>query len=287
MTNKIPLSRTLRRYFFLLLGSLLAALGLEFFLVPNNVIDGGIVGVALMGDALLPWNFGAIFTLLNLPFIYLGYRQIGWRFALATGFAVGCLSLWTTWLEPLAHAHPVTADIFLATIFGGIVDGIGVGLIIKNGGSLDGTEIVGIIGDKKTAFSVGEIVMFINIFILGAAGFIFGWDRAMYSLLAYFVIAKVIDIVIKGLDETYAVTIVSPTMYTPVRQALMEMGRGVTVMHGEGGFSGKKLQVLYVVVTRLELTKLKELVLSIDPDAFISIKTVTDIVGGRMNDKRK
>lgn len=282
MKLNLPVSVLVRKYFLLVLGSFLAAVGLEFFLVPNNVIDGGIVGVALMVDTLSDWNFGVIFTLLNLPFVYLGARQIGWRFALATGFSVCCLSLWTTWLEPIGHAHAITDDIFLATVFGGIIDGLGVGLIIKNGGSLDGTEIVGIIGDKKSSFSVGEIVMFINIFILGTAGFLFGWDRAMYSLIAYFVIAKVIDVVIKGLDETYAVTIVS-TVPDEVKQALMGIGRGVTVFHGEGGFSGAELRVLLVVVTRLELTKLKELVQSIDPHAFITIETVTDIIGGRFN----
>lgn len=279
MTVKISHSELLRKYFLLLLGAALAAVGLEIFLVPNNVIDGGVVGISIMLSAITGLPFGVLFTLINLPFIYLGWRQIGWRFAVATAFAVCWLSLGTAYLKPVPG---ITEDVFLATIFGGIIEGLGVGLIIKNGGSLDGTEIVGIILDKKMSFSVGEIVMFFNIFILGSAGFLFGWDRAMYSLIAYFIIARMIDVVIKGVNESYSVMIVTGR-HGEVARALMEMGRGVTLLDGEGGFSGAETKVLFVVVTRLELTKLTEIVRSIDERAFITINAVTDIIGGRFN----
>ena len=196
--------------------------------------------------------------------------------------AICFLSLWSAFFEPI---EKLTADPFLAAIFGGIIDGIGVGLIIRAGGSLDGTEIVAIIMDKKSVFSVGEVVMFINLFILSSAGLLFGWDKAMYSLVAYFVISKMIDVVIKGLDESYAVMIVTDE-HAEITSALNDrLGRGVTLLHGAGGYTGDKKEVLYCVVTRLEVDKLKEIVLEKDAGAFVTINAVHDIVGGRFKKK--
>ena len=165
--------------------------------------------------------------------------------------------------------------------------GTGVGLIIRNGGSLDGTEIVAILTDKKTVFSVGEIVMFINLFILSSASLVFGWDKAMYSLVAYFVIAKMIDVVLKGLEETYSVMIVTSQHTDILNRLMLEMDKGVTVLHGEGGYTKEKRKILYCVVTRLEIDKLKNMVLDIDEGAFVTINPVSDIVGGRLRVKRK
>ena len=175
----------------------------------------------------------------------------------------------------------MTNDPFLAAIFGGIIDGLGVGLIMRAGGSLDGTEIVAIIVDKKTIWSVGEVVMFINLFILSGAGLLFGWDKAMYSLFAYFVISKMIDVVIKGLDEMYAVMIVSNMPYELTDELNAKLGRGVTLLHGEGGYTHQSKEILYCVVTRLEVDKLKKIVLEKDEHAFVTIYPVNDIVGGR------
>ena len=175
--------------------------------------------------------------------------------------------------------------LFRSAIFGGIIAGAGVGLVIRQGGSLDGTEITAIILDRKTSFSVGEVVMFFNLFILGAAGFVFGWDKAMYSLVAYFIISKMIDVVLKGLDESYAVMIVSDE-YEEIADALMHrLGRGVTYLHGQGAYTGDDKQVLYCVVTRLEVVKLKEIALEKDETAFVTINPVHDIVGGRFKKK--
>ncbi|TCS78952.1 uncharacterized protein DUF2179 [Pectinatus cerevisiiphilus] len=164
----------------------------------------------------------------------------------------------------------------------GIVTGLGVGFIIRNGGSLDGTEMVAIILDKKSVFSVGEIVMFINLFILSSAGLVFGWDNAMYSLIAYFIIAKTIDVVIQGLDESYAVMVVTSSYEKVANKLMNELGRGVTLLHGEGGYSGETRKILYCVVTRLEIDKLKTTVLKIDEMAFVTIYKVNDIIGGRL-----
>lgn len=276
--DKVPLRSLVSKYIIIFFGALIAAIGLETFLIPNEVIDGGVVGISIMGEAVFGYPMGLFLVVLNLPFVLLGYKQIGKSFAIATIFAIIVLSLWSYILDP--YLGTVTEDLFLAAIFGGIIDGLGVGLIIRAGGSLDGTEMVAIILDKKTAFSVGEVVMFFNLFILGSAGFLFGWNKAMYSLVAYFVIAKMIDVVIKGLDESYAVFIVTSQHVRMAEVLMARLGRGVTLLHGEGAYSGAERKVLYAVVTRLEIQKLKEIVLEEDASAFVTINPVNDIIGG-------
>ena len=272
----------IKKYLFLFLGSIITAIGLEIFLVPNNVIDGGIVGISIMASALTGQPLGLFLVLLNIPFLYLGYKQIGKTFAFATSFSIISLSIWTSYFHPVAE---ITHDLFLAAIFGGIITGLGVGIIIRNGGSLDGPEIVAIIMDKRSGFSVGAIVMFMNLFILSSAGLIFGWDRAMYSLVAYFIIAKVIDIVIKGLDESNGVMIITSNPDEIAEALMARLGRGVTILHGEGGYTGDPKKVLYCVVTRLEVDKLKAIVTEKDESAFVTINQVHDIMGGRFKKK--
>lgn len=287
--NKVSLLRRrktaidwIKKYLVLIIGSLIYSAGLEIFLVPNNIIDGGIVGISIMASYLTGIPFGVYMVVLNLPFLYLGYKQIGKTFAISTIISIIALSIFSEFLEPVPR---ITQDYFLAAIFGGIIAGAGVGLVIRQGGSLDGTEITAIILDRKTSFSVGEVVMFFNLFILGAAGFVFGWDKAMYSLVAYFIISKMIDVVLKGLDESYAVMIVSDE-YEEIADALMHrLGRGVTYLHGQGAYTGDDKQVLYCVVTRLEVVKLKEIALEKDETAFVTINPVHDIVGGRFKKK--
>ena len=267
---------------FLILGALITAVGLELFLIPNHVIDGGVVGLSIMSQTITGMGLGVFLVLYNIPFVYLGYKQIGRSFALSAVFAIIMLSVWSGVL----HGVPqVTNDPFLAAIFGGVVTGLGVGIVMRTGGCFDGTEIVAIIMDARTQFSVGEVVMFINLFILSSAGLLYGWDKAMYSLFAYFVIAKMIDVVLKGLDESYAVMIVT-SEHEEMTIALNErLGRGVTILHGAGGYTGEAKEVLYCVVTRLELDKLKEIVLDKDERAFVTINAVHDIVGGRFKKK--
>lgn len=272
------LLKYLKKYAFIFVGSILAAIGLEEFLVPNNIIDGGVVGISIMASYLTKLPLSVFIVVLNLPFLYVGYKQIGKSFAFSTIFAVCSLSFWVGVLHPVPE---VTQDLFLAAIFGGITVGIGVGLIIRYGGSLDGTEIVAIILDKRTGFSVGEMVMFMNIFILGSAGLVFSWDKAMYSLVAYYVAFKVIDVTIQGLDESKGVWIVTDNPEEIADALLARLGRGVTVLYGEGGYTGESKKVLYSVITRLEIAKLKVIVKELDSNAFVSIAEVHDVLGGR------
>lgn len=261
----------INKMIFMVIGSVLVAIGLEIFLIPNNIIDGGIVGISIMASYLTSIPLGVFTFVLNIPFFIIGYKQIGKTFALSTMFSVGCMSIGTAFLHPIPG---LTNDMLLATVFGGIILGIGVGLIIRNGGSLDGTEIIAILLDKRSAFSIGEIVMFFNLFILGGSGFVFGWDRAMYSLIAYFIAFKVIDVTVEGLEEAKAVVIVSEKN-KDIAEAIMDrLGRGLTLLDGKGAYKGTPTNVIYVVITRLEIAKLKNIVHGFDEDALVTISSV-------------
>ncbi|HHY66805.1 MAG TPA: YitT family protein, partial [Alicyclobacillus sp.] len=180
----------------------------------------------------------------------------------------------------------VTQDLLLAAVFGGVIVGLGVGLVIRHGGSMDGTEIVAVVLSERWPFSVGEIIMFFNVFILGSGGFVFGWDRAMYSLIAYFVAYKTIDVVVDGLDESKGVWIVSNRAEELGVVILARLGRGVTYLEAKGGYSEEPKQMIYTVVTRLELPKLRTVVREIDPQAFVSVADIHETMGGYFR-KRK
>lgn len=259
------------RFVFIIIGAALVSIALEIFLIPNKIVDGGVIGISIMSSYLSGIPVGVFIVLLNFPFFFVGYKQIGKTFAISTIFAVCCLSIGVTYLGPVPS---LTNDVFLSSIFGGIINGAGVGLIIRNGGSLDGTEAVAIILDKRSSFSIGEIVMVFNLFILTAAGFVYGWDRAMYSLITYFIAYKVIDIVVEGLDESKGVFIISEA-YEDISEALIaRLGRGLTLLDGHGGYKGLPTNVIYVVVSRIELAKLKSIVHGFDENALITIHSV-------------
>ena len=282
MTKQQRFLRTIRKYLLLSLGAFITAFGLEEFIIPNQIIDGGVVGVSIVLSYLTELPFAAYIILLNLPFLYIGYLHIGRSFASATLFSVAALAYGSTLFRPMQN---VTQDVFLASIFGGIAIGFGVGLIIRYGGSLDGTEIVAIIWSKRTGFSVGEIVMVMNLFIFAGAGLIFGWDKAMYSLVTYFVAFKTIDITVEGLDESKGIMIVTDYPDEIAALLMQRLGRGVTVLYGEGGYTGTPKKILYSVVTRLEIAKLKSIIFEKDESAFVTIHEVHDVLGGRVKKK--
>ncbi len=276
--RKLPKKKIFQRILLITLGAVLMAVGLEIFLVPNNVIDGGITGISIMLSYLTGWKLGIFLFILNMPFFFIGYKQIGKTFAISTLYGIIVLSIATTILHPVPA---FTQDILLATVFGGIVLGIGVGMVIRYGGSLDGTEILAILFNNKLPFSVGEIIMFFNLFILGSAGFVFSWDRAMYSLIAYFVAYKTIDITITGLDESKSVWIISDNAKQIGDAILNRLGRGVTYMNGEGAYSGDDKKVIFCVINRLEEAKLKEIVTENDDNAFLAVADIAEVRGGR------
>ncbi|MGG2201486.1 MULTISPECIES: YitT family protein [Paenibacillus] len=280
--SKISIAKLIRRAFLIFLGSAIFSVGLEIFLVPNKIIDGGVVGISIITSHLTGVPIGIFLVLFNLPFLYIGYKQIGKTFAISTLYAVAVMSLGTTLLHPV---KALTFDPLLAAVFGGIILGVGVGLVIRSGGSLDGTEIMAILFSKKLPFSVGEVVMFFNLFILSSAGFVFGWDHAMYSLIAYYIAFKVIDITIEGFDESKSVWIISDNSREIGDAIIQRLGRGVTYLQGEGAFTGGNKLVIFCVINRLEEAKLKSIVEELDNSAFLAVGNIHDVKGGRFNKK--
>ncbi|HHY74973.1 MAG TPA: YitT family protein [Bacillus bacterium] len=280
--QKLTKAKIAKRAIFLLIGAVLMALGLEIFLVPNKIMDGGITGISIVLSHLTGVKLGLFLFLLNIPFFFIGYKQIGKTFAVSTLFGIAIMSISTAFF----HSVPAfTDDMLLATVFGGIVLGAGVGLVIRYGGSLDGTEILAIIINKKFPFSVGEIVMFFNLFIFSCGGFVFGWDRAMYSILAYFIAFKTIDIVIEGLDQSKSVWIISEKEDEIGQALLARLGRGVTYLKGEGAYTGDEKKVIFSVISRLEEAKLKAIVEEVDPSAFLAVADIAEVRGGRFKKK--
>ncbi|WP_010094369.1 YitT family protein [Ornithinibacillus scapharcae] len=267
------------RFIMMLIGATIAAIALELFLIPNTIIDGGIIGISLLTNNLTGLNFGILIFIFNLPFLFAGYKFIGKSFVISSLFSIVALAL----IEPALHSFaPATNDTLLATVFGGLILGVGVGIVIRNGGALDGTEILGILLTRKFPFSVGEFVMFFNIFIFGWAGFVLGWEQAMYSIITYFIASKAIDLVGQGLTgDTKAAIIVSDN-YEEVGEAIQErLGRMITKLYGKGGFRENDKEVIYVVLTRLEIAKLKSIVHETDSKAFITIMDAQEAHGGK------
>lgn len=271
-----------KRSIMVILGALIMAIGLEFFLIPNNIMDGGIVGISIILSHLISVPTGVFIFVLNIPFVFIGYKQIGKTFALTTLLGITILSVSSIYLH---RFEPFTHDSLLATIFGGILLGVGVGLVIRYGGSLDGTEILAILFNKKLPFSVGEFIMFFNVLIFTVAGFVFTWEQAMYSAVTYYIAFKVIDIVVQGLDESKSVYIISDNM-DEIGSAIMDrLGRGVTFLNGEGAYSGESKKVIFTVISRLEESKLKTIVTELDENAFLAIGNIAEVRGGRFKKK--
>jgi uncharacterized membrane-anchored protein YitT (DUF2179 family) len=271
-----------RRIIFIIVGATLVGVALEIFLINNSIIDGGVTGISIMASHLSSVPIGIFLFVLNLPFLILGYKTIGKTFALSTLLGVIVLSITTTLLHPV---EAFTDNTFLAAVFGGIFLGVGTGIVIRSGGSLDGTEIVAILLNRKSPFSVGETVMFINFFILGSAGFVYSWDRAMFSLIAYYIAFKVIDLTLEGFDESKSCWIISDQNKAIGEAIVARLGRGVTFLHGEGGYSGDQKKVIFCVINRLEEAKLKSIVNELDPVAFLAVGNIHDVKGGRFKKK--
>ena len=269
------------KLFFVTIGALIAAFALEGFLIPNNIIDGGIIGISMMTSYITKLNLGAIIVLFNLPFLFLGYKKMGKMFVATVLYGVSMLGIFVN----LIQNTQVTESDLLATVFGGIILGFGVGLILRNDGALDGTEILSISIAKKLGFSVGEIIMFFNFFIYSAAGFLYGWDSAMYSILTYFIAYRVIDIVLEGLNSSKSIYIVTNFAKEIGDSIIKELNISVTYMKGKGGYSGKEQTIIYCVVSRLEIAKIKTLIRENDPSAFYFIQDVHEVEGIRVKKK--
>ncbi|QAY66912.1 YitT family protein [Paenibacillus protaetiae] len=280
--KKLSFLEIVKRILFITIGAVMMGVALELFLVNNSVIDGGVTGISIMLSHLTGMSYGIFIVILNLPFLVLGFKQIGKTFVFSTLYGIVIMSITT---QILHHHAPFTEEKLLAVLFGGMILGAGVGLVMRFGGSLDGTEIVAILLSKKTNMSVGQIVMIINVFIFIAAGFVFKWDSAMYSMITYYIAIKLIDIVVDGLEESKSVMIIS-NEYEEISDTInSRLGRSTTFIMARGGYSREETQVIYCVVTRVELAKLKSLVHDVDPRAFLSIQSVSDVHGSNFAKK--
>ena len=256
-------------------GSVLAAFALETFLIPNTILDGGVTGISIIVSKLTDLPVSGLVLILNIPFIYIGYKSLGKEFLMS---AVYSMILFSLSLSVFQYIEPVTEQMLLATVYGGILLGIGVGIVLRYGGCVDGTESVSLVISKKTTFSVGQIVLIFNIVIFSVAGAIFGIDRAMYSLLTYFITSKVIDFVSDGLEQVKAALIVTDRGTDMAHEIYRRLGRTVTTIRGKGLISGDK-EVMYVVINRIEISELRSIADDMDEEAFITILDVSDIIG--------
>lgn len=267
----------------LTVGTIIAAAALECFLIPNTILDGGITGISIIISKLfylpMPW----LILILNIPFIFIGYKNLGKKFLVRTFYSMVCFSIFLSFFSNIV---PFTEEILLATVFGGALLGLGVGLVIHFGGCVDGTESVAIVVSKKTNFSVGQIVLIFNLMVFGIAGFIFGFDRAMYSLLTYGITFKVIDFVSEGLEQAKAALIVTNKGTSLSKEIYKRLGRTTTTIHGKGLISGDK-EVLYCVLTRIEVYELRNIVEEMDDSAFVTILDVSDIIGTHIKSSNK
>lgn len=269
----------------LIIGAFVVAVALEMFLLPNKIIDGGVIGISMMAAYITKGNLGLFILGINIPFILLAYKTLGRKFVINTFFAISMLSIATGVVSKFGH---VTEDLLLVTVFGGILLGLGVGLILRNNASLDGTEMVSLnLSKKLKVVSVGELLMGINLFIYAGAGFLFGWDRALYSILTYYVASKVIDTVIEGLDKAKSVRIVSEFSREIGESIMKELDISVTYMKTTGGYSRQEKILTYCVVNKFDMPKLKEVVHNVDPRAFIVTEDVHEVEGVRFKKSTK
>ncbi|HEV2828415.1 MAG TPA: YitT family protein [Pyrinomonadaceae bacterium] len=261
----------------IIVGIFSAGLGLKGFLLSSHFIDGGVTGISMLLANVLGWPLSILILVINLPFIALGYRQIGRAFAIKSILAIGGLALVLAFVK-----YPdVTPDKLLTAVFGGFFIGAGIGLAIRGGAVLDGTEIAALLISKSThILKVGDVILLLNIFIFSAAAFFLGIESALYSMLTYFAASKTVDFLIHGVEEYTAVIIMSEHS-EEIRQLIVrELQRGVTVYKGRGGMSDDEQDILFCVVTRLEIGRIRTAAHGVDPGAFIVVHPLADAEGG-------
>lgn len=274
LQNKV--SRQIMNYAMLIVGAIVAAFALEQILIPALIMDGGMVGIAMIVSAKTPIPLSIMTLALNLPLVFIGGKKLERSFVFRSLTAMAVFSAALTFFG--STKYHVTDDKLLATVFGGLLLGFGVGLVLLNGGCLDGTEAVAVMVSRRFNFSVGQIVLFFNVLIYLTAGTLFGLDRALYSLLTYFIVSKIEDFVNTGMQQGKAVMIITNQGKEIANDIYHTLGRTVTLMEGSGLISGEKI-VLYCVVTRIEVPTLRKIVSNDDYSAFMAISDVSEIIG--------
>jgi len=278
------LSHALLHVLLIGLGILSAGMGLKGFLLSSNFIDGGVTGISMLVSKVTGTSLSIWIAVVNLPFIALGYRQIGIAFALRSAAAIGGLSLALVTI----HFPDVTPDRLLTAVFGGFFLGAGIGLAVRGGAVLDGTEIAALLISKRShLLKVGDVILLFNVALFLAAMSLLGVEPALYSILTYVTAARTLEFVIHGIEEYTAITIVSRASGEIAAQIMANLGRGVTVYKGRGGLSFEDQEILYCVVTRLEIGKVKTIVRTLDAAAFVTSHPLSDVEGGMVKRKAR
>jgi uncharacterized membrane-anchored protein YitT (DUF2179 family) len=277
MAAKHPFRREALNTLLIAAGIMSAAMGLKGFLLSSNFIDGGVTGVSMLLSKLTPLSLAIWLPVVNAPFVAVGYRQMGGAFALRSALAIGGLAA----VLATVHFPDVTPDLLLTAVFGGFFIGAGIGLAVRGGAVLDGTEIAALLISKRSLLlRVGDVILLFNIALFLTAMSVLGVEPALYSILTYVTAARTLDFVIYGLEAYTAITIVSRQSAAIRERITGELERGVTVYKGYGGHTGHEQQILYCVVTRLEIGKVKAIVRSMDENAFVVSHALADAEGG-------
>lgn len=269
-----------------MLGILSAGFGLKGFLLPNGFIDGGVTGISLLINEVTDFSLPVLVVVINVPFIILGYFQINRLFVIKSILAIVGLAIAISVIN-----YPIiTSDKLLVAVFGGFFLGAGIGLSVRGGGVLDGTEVLAIYFGRKTGLSIGDFMLVFNIFVFSAAAYFLSIEVALYAILTYLAASKTVDFIIEGVEEYIGVTIISPDSEIIKKVITQELGKGITIYDGRGGY-GKHgvhppVQIIYCVITRLEIGRFQNKILHIDPKAFIVMNSVTSLKGGMIKKRQ-
>lgn len=283
---KISVIGFFRDVIFISLGISSAVFGLKGFLIPNNFIDGGATGIALLIRQLSGAKLGLMLILVNIPFLLLGLGVIGKNFAIRASLAITGLALAAAFVD----LKPVTDDKLLVALFGGFFLGAGIGLTIRGGAVIDGTEVVALYLSKRFGTTVGDVITIINVIIFGVAAYFISIDIALYAMVTYLAASKTVDFIIEGIEEYTGVTIISSHHEELKEMVINKLGRGVTLYKGKGGFGKQghteEKNIIYTVVTRLEISRLNIEIHKIDPNAFVIMTAIKDVKGGMIKKRR-
>ncbi|MEM0942031.1 MAG: YitT family protein [Bacteroidota bacterium] len=283
---KSNLGRWFKELFFLTFGVLSAGFGLHGFLLPNDFIDGGVTGISLLTRVVTGYPLPILIVVINIPFIILGYFQIGKSFVIKSLIAIVGLALALNFI----HYPTITSDKLLISVFGGFFLGAGIGLSVRGGGVLDGTEVLAIYLSRKTGLTIGDLILLFNILIFTTAAYLLSIEIALYSILTYLAASKTVDFVIEGVEEYIGIIIISKNSEAIRLMITEKMGRGVTIYQGKSGFGPredlKESEILYSVITRLEIGRVQNEIKSIDSQAFIVMNSVKDLKGGMIKKRQ-
>ncbi|MFS0575111.1 YitT family protein [Sporosarcina sp. 179-K 3D1 HS] len=276
--QKVPVWKFFTRGVWVMLGAVIAAYGLESVLIPNQVSDGGVTGLSIVGSQVFGLPLGLLIAILNIPFVILGYKQIGKSFALYSILGIATLAASTS----LMHRVPtiIEGDTLLITVVGGIILGLGMGIALRNGGALDGIDMLAVLISRRMPFGTSDLILFLNVFVFAIVSTVFGLQGAFLSAIAYYIATKVIDIVEEGLSgsKTYKIITSEPEeMVATIRDRL---GRSATYKIVQGGYSNEQFKEITCIINRLEDSKMKEIILDIDPTAFVTVYEVAEVRGG-------